>query len=259
MFKEELKKLYLYRHTLWSMALKQLKAKYTPSFLGILWAVINPLLVMSAISFVFTVIFKVGIKNFPLFILSGIYPWLFFSAVLSEASSAILNRQTVLRQFNLPREILPLSCCLSNFMNFLIGWLVIYPVFLFFNPRIILFSPLLILIFLLNFIFLCGLSLFFSILNIFFRDLEHMLGVLLMFWLWVTPVFYSLDMIPEKFRWVCYLNPVTPFIIYYSDVLYRGVMPSSSTFIGIFLWSIFSIMLGWLLFLRLEGKILKRI
>ena len=241
------------------MAVKQLKAKYTASFLGILWAVINPLLVMSAISFVFTVVFKVAIKNFPLFILSGIYPWLFLSTTLSEASSVILNRQTILRQFNLPREILPLSSCLSNFINFLIGWLVIYPVFLFFNPRIILFLPLLILIFLLNFIFLCGLSLSLSILNIFFRDVEHMLGVLLMFWLWVTPVFYSIDMIPEKFRWICNLNPVTPYIIYYSDVLYRGTIPSIATFIGIFLWGVLSIISGWLLFLRLETKILKRI
>jgi len=259
MLKEKLKKLYSYRHALLGMALKQLKAKYTASFLGIFWAVINPLLVMSAISFVFTVIFKVEIKNFPLFILSGIYPWLFFSTALSEASSAILNRQTILRQFNLPREILPLSSCLSNFINFLIGWFVIYPVFLFFNPRIIIFLPLLVFIFLLNFIFLCGLSLSLSILNIFFRDLEHMLGTLLMFWLWVTPVFYSINMIPEKFRWICNLNPLTPYIVSYSDVLYQGIMPSFTTLIGIFLLAVVSIISGWLLFLRLETEILKRI
>jgi len=256
---KRLKNLYLYRHTLWDMSLKQVKAKYTASFLGIFWAVINPLLIMSAISFVFTVIFKVEVKNFPLFILSGIYPWLFFSAALTEASSSILNQQTILRQFNLPREILPLSSCLSSFLNFIIGWLVIYPVFLFFNPEIIFLFPLLMLIFILNFLFLCGLSLSVSILNVFFRDIEHMLGVLLMLWLWVTPVFYPIEMIPEKFRWVCNLNPITPFIAYYSDVLYRAAMPGFMTLIGVFLWTLLSVISGWLLFSRLETKILKRI
>lgn len=259
MIRQRLKNLYLYRHTLWSMASKQLKAKYTASFLGIFWIVINPLLIVSAISFVFTTIFKVEIKNFFLLVLSGIYPWLFFSAVLSEASPAILNRQTVLRQFNLPREILPLSSCLSNFMNFLIGWLIIYPAFLFFNPKIILFFPLLVVILLLNFIFLCGLSLSLSILNVFFRDIEHLLGILLMFWLWVTPVFYSVKMIPEDLRWICNLNPLTPYVVYYSDVLYRGVMPAASTFFGVFFWTFLSIISGWLVFSRLEGKVLKRI
>jgi len=214
---------------------------------------------MSVISFVFTVIFKVAIKNFPLFILSGIYPWLFFSSGLSEASATILNKQTILRQFNLPREILPLSSCLSSFLNFLIGWLVIYPIFLFFNPKIILYLPLLILILLLHFVFLCGLSLSLSILNIFFRDVEHLLGTVLMFWLWMTPVFYSIEMVPEEFRWLCNLNPMTSYIIYYGDVMYRAVIPNFTTVISVFLWGFLSIISGWLLFLRLEAKILKRI
>ncbi|MDD5109037.1 MAG: ABC transporter permease [Candidatus Omnitrophica bacterium] len=256
---KRLKNLYLYRHTLWDMSLKQVKAKYTASFLGIFWAVINPLLIMSAISFVFAVIFRIEIKNFSLFILAGIYPWLFFSSVLSESAGAILNQQTILHQFNLPREILPLSLSLAGFFNFLGGWLVVYPVFLFFNPHIIYLFPLLILILALNFIFLCGLSLALSVLNIFFRDLEHMLGTLLMFWFWVTPVFYSIEMVPEKFRWLTNLNPMSAYIIYYCDVLYRGVIPQEVTFIRVFLWALVSILSGFLIFIRLEKKILKRI
>ena len=256
---KRLKNLYLYRHTLWDMSLKQVKAKYTASFLGIFWAVINPLLIMSAISFVFAVIFQIEIKNFSLFILAGLYPWLFFSSVLSESAGAILNQQTILRQFNLPREILPLSLSLAGFLNFLGGWLVVYPVFLFFNPHIIYLFPLLTLILALNFIFLCGLSLTLSVLNIFFRDLEHMLGTLLMFWFWVTPVFYSIEMVPEKFRWLTNLNPMSAYIVYYCDVLYRGVIPQEATFIRVFLWALVSILTGFLIFMKLEKKILKRI
>lgn len=214
---------------------------------------------MSAISFVFTVVFKVEMKNFSLFILSGIYPWLFFSSALSESSSVILDRQNILRQFNLPRQILPLSSCLSNFMNFLIGWIAIYPIFSIFNPKIFLYLPLFMIVLILNFIFVCGLSLSLSVLNVFFRDIEHALGVILMFWLWVTPVFYSIDMVPEKFRWVSNFNPVAAYVTCYGDILYRGAAPEPAAFAGIFAWAVLSIISGWLIFAYLETKILKRI
>jgi ABC-2 type transport system permease protein len=259
MLKERIKKIYTFRHTLWEMALKQLKAKYSGSILGISWAIINPLLIMSAITFVFTVIFKTEIKNFSLFVLSGIFPWMFFSSALSDAIFSILNQQNILHQFNLPREIIPLSSILSNFLNFLVGWLIIYPLFFFFNPKIISLLPLLIIVLLLNLFFVCGLGLALSVLNVFFRDIGQLLGVLLMFWFWVTPIFYSVDMIPAKFRWVCSFNPMTPYVVYYREVIFIGNTPNFSTFISSFLWAIFSLTLGLLVFAHLEFKILKQI
>ena len=257
MLKERIKKIYFYRHTLWKMTVSQLKAKYAGSILGIFWAVINPLLIMSAITFVFTIIFKTEIKNFAFFVLSGIFPWMFFSNALSEATSSILNQQNILRQFNLPRELLPLSSTLSNFLNFLIGWLIIYPLFLFFNPKIILLLPLLIIVLLLNLFFVSGSGLILSVLNVFFRDISQLLGVLLMLWFWITPVFYSVDMVPTRFRWVCSLNPMTPYVIYYREIIFRGNVPSPSIFIAVFLWAFVSLTLGLLVFSRFEFKILK--
>lgn len=259
MFRETIEKIYLYRYTLWDMSLKQLKAKYSGSILGISWAIINPLLIMSTVTFVFTIIFKTEIKNFSLFVLSGIFPWMFFSNALSEATLSLLNQQSILHQFNLPREILPLSSILSNFLNFLIGWVIIYPLFLFFNPKIISLLPLLIAVLLLNLFFVCGLGLALSVLNIFFRDFGHLLGVLLMFWFWVTPVFYSLDMIPARFRWVCSFNPMTPYVICYREVIFSGYVPNSLVFLGSFLWAGFSLILGLLIFSHFEPKLLKQI
>ncbi len=259
MLRERIKKIHTFRHTLWEMALKQLKTKYSGSILGISWAIINPLLIMLAITFVFTVIFKTEIKNFPLFVLSGIFPWMFFSSALSDATFSILNQQNILHQFNFPREIIPLSSILSNFLNFLVGWLIIYPLFLFFNPKIISLLPLLIIVLLLNLFFVCGLGLAFAVLNIFFRDLGHLLGVLLMFWFWVTPVFYSMDMIPARFHWVCNLNPMTPFVVYYREVIFNGNVPNPLVFIRSFLWAGFSLILGSLIFFHFEPKLLKQI
>lgn len=254
-----MKNIYFHRHTLWDMSIKQLKAKYAGSVLGISWAVITPLLIMLVVTFIFTAVFKVDMNNFHLFVLSGIFPWLFFSNSLSEAASSIVSQQGILHQFNIPRELIPLSSVLSNFLNFLIGWLIFYPLFLFFNPKIILMLPFLIVILILNLIFLCGLSFFLSILNVFYRDISQLLGVLLMFLVWVTPIFYSIDMIPVKFRWICNINPMTAYMVYYREVIFMGTIPSCSIFINTFLWASISLVVGWWFFSCQEFKLLKRV
>lgn len=259
MFKERIKNIYLYRHTLWKMAISQLKIKYSNSILGISWAVINPLLIMSAITFVFTAVFKVAIKNFSLFALSGILPWMFFSNALTEATASIVSQQSILRQFNLPKEIIPLSSILSNFINFILGWLIIYPLFIFFNYKIILLLPLLIIVLLLNLLFSFGWGLAFAVLNVLYRDVSHLLGILLMFWFWITPIFYSLDMVPARFSWICNFNPLAPFIVYYREVIFYNNVPSFLIFIEIFFWTVFSLIFGWLFFSHFESKILKQI
>lgn len=257
MFGVRIKKIFFYQRPLWDMAVKQLKVKYVGSILGISWAVVNPILIMLAITFVFVSVFKTGIKDFPLFALAGIFPWLFFSAALSEATVSILNQQSILRQFNLPREILPLSYILSNFLNFLIGWIIMYPIFLAANHRIILYLPLLIIVLVLHFIFVCGLGLALSVFNVFFRDIGQLLGVLLMFWFWITPIFYSLDMVPAKFRWVCDFNPMTPYIIYYREVVLMGRLPDAAVFAGTFVWALIAITFGLVVFSKLGSKLLK--
>ena len=254
-----IKKIYLYRRTIRDMALSQLKAKYAGSLLGVFWAIINPLLIMFAITFVFKTVFKTQINNFAFFILAGVFPWMFFSNAISEAATSILSQQNILRQYNLPREIIPLSSILSNFANFLIGWIVVYPVFLLLNPKIIVFFPLLVVALILNLIFTCGLGMALAVLNVFFRDLGHLLGVLLMFWFWVTPVFYSLDMIPVKLRWVFQMNPMTAYIAFYREIIFKAGVPALALFIQIFFWAFFCLIAGFLVFNQLESEILKKV
>ncbi len=256
---ERVRKVYQYRHTLWDMAIAQFRTKYSASLLGISWAVINPVLIMLAVTFVFTVVFRIEIKDFPFFVLSGMLPWMFFSNALSEAANSILGQQNILRQFNLPREILPLSSILSNFINFLLGWLIIYPLFLFFNPKIAYCFPLLVIVLLLNFFFVCGLGLILAVLNVFMRDTSQLLNILLMLGFWVTPVFYSIEMVPLKFRWICNLNPMTPYITYYREVVFMGNAPSILVFTSSFFLALVSLISGFLVFLKFEAKLLKRI
>jgi len=257
--KARIKKIYLYRHTLWDMAIKKLKAKYADSILGIALAVLNPLLMMLAISFVFTSILKMEMKGFPAFVLAGIFPWMFFTAALSESVSSFMEHQNILRQFNLPREIIPLSCVLSNFINFLIGWIFICPIFIFLNPKIIPVLPLLCIVLITNFLFVCGLGMVVSIANVFFRDIGQLLGVFLTFWFWITPIFYSAEMVPSGFKWVANINPVTSYVVFYRDIVFYGFCPGPSVFTAVFLWAFVSLTLGWLVLVNCESQLLRRI
>lgn len=252
------KNIFRSRHTLWSMSLAQLKSRYAGSVLGIFWAVINPLLIMLAISFVFTRVFKTEIVNFSFFVLSGLMPWMFFSNALSEATGSILSQQNLIRQYSFPSAILPLSSVLSNFLNFIIGWVVIYPFFLYFNPKIIMVVPWLTVILFLNLCLACGLGLALSILNVFVRDIGHLLGVVLMLWFWLTPVFYRIEMIPAHFLWLYDINPLTPYMVCYQKVIFEGTAPSVSIFIQTLMWALGILLAGSAVFIRLEPRLSKK-
>lgn len=257
--KEKIKKIYFYRHSLWSMSLKQFKAKYAGSILGVSWAIINPLLIMLAITFVFTAVFKATIPDFGLFVLAGIMPWMFFSGALSEATSSFLSQKSVLHQFSLPKEILPLACVFSYFLNFLMGWCVVYPIFLFHNPKILLMLPLFVFLLTLSLVFACGLGLLFGLVNVFFRDLEHLTGIIMMLWFWVTPIFYTIGMVPKGFRLLFSLNPMLPFILCYQDIIFLGKMPDFAIFLGIAGWAFLGLFIGLLASVVFEPSALKRI
>lgn len=258
-FVGQVKEIYKFRYTLFDMAHKQFKAKYAASFLGILWAVINPLLIMFAITFVFTVVFRAQVNNFALFVLSGIFPWFFFSNSVMEASGSIVSQRSILRQFNIPREIIPLSSVLSSLFNFFLCWVILYPVFLFVNQRIIYLLPLLFAVILLNLLFVSGLGLIFAVINVFLRDLSHFLEVLLMFWFWVTPIFYSSSMVPNSFQWIFKLNPMFFYVNCYREIVFECSMPQLSSIVAIIFWALLSLFLGLFIFSVSDPKILKRI
>lgn len=250
---------YKYRRILWEMAIAQFRAKYANSFFGIYWAVANPVLLMLVMAFIFTNVFKVEINNYHFFILAGIFPWMFFSSSLSEAVTVLLSKQSMLRQFNFPREIIPLASVSASFINFLFGWIFIYPAFLFLKPGIFFLFPVLLLGFILEFLFVAGLALIFSVLNVLYRDISHMLEILLVFWFWVTPIFYLVSMVPRKFHWIYNLNPMAYYVVFFREVIFNGALPNTQIFAGAAAWALAMFIAGLAIFLNLESRILKNI
>lgn len=259
MFKERIKNIYLHRRILWDMASSQFKAKYAGSKLGIWWAVVTPLILAVCINLIFTVAFTVDIPNYTLFVLAGIIPWLFFANATLEATTSFTANSSILRQAIFPREFIPVSSVLSNLLNFFIGFIFLLPLFIILNFRVTRLLWLLLMIIILHSLFIVGLGLLFSSVNVFFRDLTHFLSIGLMIWFWITPVFYSLDMMPFPFRWVCLLNPMTYYVIAYKQILFEARAPSLPTIFISFSISLAFLIIGYLFFVKKEPALLKRI
>ncbi|MDD5155017.1 MAG: ABC transporter permease [Candidatus Omnitrophica bacterium] len=259
MLKAAIKKFYFNRFSLWDMAVSQFKAKYAGSRLGIWWAVVTPVILAASINFVFSLAFKINIPRYALFVLSGILPWLFFNNALMEATNSFSAKSSILKQGMFPREFIPVSSVLANLLNFLVGLIFLLPLFIILKPAVVLVLPWLIIVISLYFIFISGLGLLLSCANVFFRDLAHLLSAVFMIWFWITPVFYSLEMLRYPFRWVCLLNPITYFVVAYQQVLFSAQAPSRQTFLVISLIAIFSLILGYVFFIKKEASLLKRI
>lgn len=256
---KRLKKLISQRLVIKGLVVKNLKDKYVGSSLGIFWSILNPLLIMLVITFIFTNIMKTEVKNYPLAVLATLLPWFFFVNSLTEASSSLRDKSGILNQFIMPPESIPISLVLANFINFLFGFIVLLPVFIIFNPGIIKYLPFLPIILVLHFAFTLGISLTFSVIAVYFKDLQQLLNVGLMFMFWITPVFYTLEMIPEAYRWIIRLNPVTGYSTLYRVLLYQGASGGAGIWLEVMVFSIISLTIGYFLFIKNESAVLKYI
>lgn len=247
------------RRTLWDMSIVQLRSRYAGLKLGFWWVIIVPLLMALCINYTFVLAFKVNFPNYLFFILSGIFPWFFISQSVCEVTNAFIVNKSILRQGVFPREFIPIASILSNFLHFIFGFIIIIPLFILINKSLIFLIPLLILVILLNLIFVLGLGLIFAVLNSFLRDVSYFLSVGLMFWFWITPVFYAQEMIAFPYRWICLINPVTYFISAYHKILYSAQFLTFADFFIIFAISFATLALGYIFYLKNEAQILKKL
>lgn len=244
---------------LWDMSISQLKSKYAGLKLGIWWVIIIPLAMTLCINFVFVSAFKVEIPHYAFFILCAIFPWFFISQAISEAANVFIANKSILRQGVFPQELVLVSSVVSNFINFIFGFSIIVPFFFLINKSLAYLFPSLILLILLNLIFILGLSFIFAVLNTFLRDVAYFLPVGLMFWFWITPVFYSERMFDSAYRWVCLINPATYYISAYRKILYFAELLTIKDLSILCIVSFVTLVLGYIFYLNNEAEILKKI
>lgn len=191
---------------------KEIKARYKNTFLGFLWIFINPLIQMLVMGFVFSLVFQFGIKNYYLFLFTGLLPWNFFSLSLNKATPSIVWDRSLIQKARFPRSVIPLSVVFSHFFHFVASWFLLIVFLLvtqqwqFFTLSII---GLQFLAILLLIIFTTGVSLITSALNVFYRDIYFVTQAATLIWFYATPIIYPLNRIPEQFQLIFYLNPLS--------------------------------------------------
>lgn len=207
------------------MTKRELMARYKNTLFGFLWVVINPLMQMGVIGFVFRFFIKEPIPNYYLYLLVGLLVWNFFSLSLSKATPSIVNERNLIKKANFPREVIPFSIILSNLIHLLIAFSVLVIPVLFVGILSISNFPRLIAGIILLLTFTTGFSLFTSALNVRFRDINFFVQAILIIWFYASPIVYSIDVIPYSLIWIWRLNPMTSIIQLFQNALVSAPPP----------------------------------
>lgn len=229
---------------------RELKSRYKNAFFGFFWMVLNPVFQMVVIGVVLQVYLRVDIEAYFQYLFIGLLAWNFFSLSLTKTAAAFVHERALLQKANFPRESLIISIILSNFVHLLIGIVLVMPFIQVFQMHVLIFVGAVLWLFLLS----VGLSLFFSSLNVRFRDVSFFVQALLPIWFYATPIIYSLNLVPESIRFLILLNPLTA-IFQYLHFSLLGMEPHLTSFhLGLSLAvSIFIVFVGWLFFKK-ENK-----
>jgi ABC-2 type transport system permease protein len=222
---KRIKGIWEFKYLIYNLVARDLKVKYKGSTLGFLWSLLNPLLMLAVYTVAFKYVMKLKIENFPIFLFSALLPWNFLNSALSMGVTSITENSNLVKKVYFPREVLPLSIVLVNLFHFFLTFVVLIPALLFFNvtPGPAFFLLVLVVFFLA--LFVQGLTLIVSALNVYYRDVKHFLEVLLLLWFWLTPIIYPLHLIPEKLRDYAYLNPFTSFVEAFRDIILHNRAP----------------------------------
>ncbi len=248
-----LKEIYEYRQMIFSLVQRDLRGRYKGSVLGFLWTFLNPLLQLGVYTLVFSVIMRSNIEQYYLFLFVALVPWIFFSGSVTGGTTSILSSAEMVKKIYFPREVLPISFVTSCFVNMLLSFVVVFGVLLVsgfgFNPVALLFMPIIMVV---EYLLALGMALVTSALDVYFRDLAYILGILTMAWQFLTPVMYSIEMIPEKLRFIWRLNPMTPVIEAYRDILYYKQIPDIFTLGSAVVMGLLCLVVGEFLFRKLQ-------
>jgi lipopolysaccharide transport system permease protein len=229
------RELLAYRVLIQTLVMRDLKGRYRGSTLGLIWTLLNPLLYMAIYALVFSVYMRMEIDHYAVFLLSGLLPWIWFSSSLMMGTTSIIEGGNLIKKVFLPPQVLPTVTVISNFVNFLLSLPLLFGMLLLFGVRpgwALLAIPL---IMTAQFALILGLTLIVSATSVRYRDIPPILGHLLTFWFFLTPIIYPITQAPERFRSLLFLNPVTPFCLAYQDALLYNRLAS---------WEVFGAMIG---------------
>ena len=250
-----IKEIYSYREMIIGLVRKDLRGRYKGTFLGFLWTFVNPLLQLGVYTIVFSTILPSNIERFYLHLFVALIPWLFFATSLNEGCAVIWSNQEMVKKIYFPREVLPISLVIGAFVNMLFSFVVVFIVIFVsgvtINPIAILCLPLFLIM---EFILALGIVFIVSAITVFFRDLQHIFGILTMAWMFFTPIVYSFDIVPEHLQPLFRINPMTPVIIGIRDILFYARLPQLETLFKGYGLAFLVLIIGFIVFTTLKKR-----
>ena len=249
-----------YRTLLWTIAWRDIRIRYKQSLLGIGWAMFVPVAMMLLFSFVFTKVVSIRTDvPYPIFAYCGLLPWLFFSSATTAATNSLIANRSLVTKLYFPSEVLPISSIIAAFVDFLVGSIVLVALIMYFyltgDSIVVSWTVLLVIpVILVQIVFMTGISFFLSMGNLFFRDVRYIYNVIITLWMFATSVVFPMKVSNPGLQRVLNLNPMTPIIDAYRDVLLRGKIPDLYTFGYTIIISLIVCFSGWVIFYKMQYK-----
>jgi ABC-type polysaccharide/polyol phosphate export permease/GT2 family glycosyltransferase len=247
----QLAELLQYRELIWNLTLRDLKVKYKRSWLGFFWTLLNPLIVVAVLVAVFSYIVRIPIENYWAFLVSGYFVFFFFSTALDGSVQAALGNAYLWRKAYFSREVLIVSSVLTRFLEFLIEMSIVLIALAVFHHGAIPFSFIMLLPLLpMLFLFTIGITFPLVTLAIYFNDVLQIIPRLTLALFYISPVFYSVDFVPEKFRDIYLLNPIAVLLNMIHLSLYQGEIPDMKLFLRLLIITVSVGVVGYIIFNR---------
>lgn len=243
-----------YKALLKNLIERDLKVKYRRSALGIMWSVLNPLLMMLVISAVFANVFKFNIKDFPIYYITGAWIFNFVSEATSTSLTSVIGAAPLIKKVYIPKYIFPVEKCMFSFVNMMFSLIAVAIVYIIFQVKLHITVLLFPVIMIYALFFSIGLSLILAAFNVFFRDIGHLYSVWVTAWMYFTPIIYPVSALPEVMIKIIKINPLYYYVNYARDIMIYGRVPTLEQNLICIGFSALAMICGLLIFKKKQDK-----
>ena len=248
-----------YKPLIQELVLRDLKVKYRRSFLGYLWSLLNPLLMMTVMNLIFSNIFRAGIQNFPLYLICGQTLFSFFTESTNMSMHSIISNASLIKKIYIPKFIFPISRVLSSFVTMSFSLVAILIVMVVTGARFYWTILLTVVPVFFLLLFCCGMGMLLSALAVYFRDVTHLWGVVTLAWMYGTPIFYSADSLDPTMYAIMKLNPMYHYINVFRNLVMLGNIPGPNAWFGCIASALVFFALGLIVFHKLQKNFILHI